>query len=119
MSRGTASMAVTRLVATRNGNSVGNTTLNHRSSPSPAPLKERDGCRRSPARKLSLIHIYMQAWEEKIYLKQEGIEEGREEGEKRVSLLTRQLLKARRYEDLERAAEDPAYRRELYREFGL
>ena len=62
---------------------------------------------------------YMQAWEEKIYLKQEGIEEGREEGEKRVSLLTRQLLKARRYEDLERAAEDPAYRRELYREFGL
>ena len=61
----------------------------------------------------------MQAWEEKIYLKQEGIEEGREEGEKRVSLLTRQLLKARRYEDLERAAEDPAYRRELYREFGL
>ena len=66
---------------------------------------------------------YMQAWEEKIYLKQEGLEdgreEGREEGEKRVSLLTRQLLKARRYEDLERAAEDPAYRRELYREFGL
>ena len=62
---------------------------------------------------------YMQAWEEKIYLKQEGIEEGREEGEKRVSLLTRQLLKDRRYEDLERAAEDPAYRRELYREFGL
>ena len=58
---------------------------------------------------------YMQAWEEKIYLKQEG----REEGETRVSLLTRQLLKARRYEDLERAAEDPAYRRELYREFGL
>ena len=51
MSRGTASMAVTRLVATRNGNSVGNTTLNHKSSPSPAPLKERDGCRRSPARK--------------------------------------------------------------------
>ncbi len=49
----------------------------------------------------------MQAWEEKIYLKQEG----REEGETRVSLLTRQLLKARRYEDLERAAEDPAYRK--------
>ena len=61
---------------------------------------------------------YMQAWEEKIYERMEGKEEGlaegmekgmekgRELGEKRVSALTQCLLKAKRYDDLERAAAD-------------
>ncbi len=74
---------------------------------------------------------YMQAWEEKIYERmegkeeglaegrKEGREEGRELGEQRISALTRHLLKAGRYDDLERAAQDPACREALCREFGL
>ena len=73
----------------------------------------------------------MQAWEEKIYERmegkeeglaegrKEGREEGRELGEQRISALTRHLLKAGRYDDLERAAQDPACREALCREFGL
>ena len=78
---------------------------------------------------------YMQAWEEKIYERMEGkeeglaegmekgmekgIEKGRELGEKRVSALTQCLLKAKRYDDLERAAVDGEYRERLCREYGL
>ena len=74
---------------------------------------------------------YMQAWEEKIYERSEGKEEGlaegmekgmekgRELGEKRVSALTQCLLKAKRYDDLERAAADGEYRERLCREYGL
>ena len=74
---------------------------------------------------------YMQAWEEKIYERMEGKEEGlaegmekgmekgRELGEKRVSALTQCLLKAKRYDDLERAAADGEYRERLCREYGL
>ena len=78
---------------------------------------------------------YMQAWEEKIYERMEGkeeglaegmekgmekgIEKGRELGEKRVSALTQCLLKAKRYDDLERAAVDGEYRERLWREYGL
>ena len=74
---------------------------------------------------------YMQAWEEKIYERMEGKEEGlaegmekgmekgRELGEKRVSALTQCLLKATRYDDLERAAADGEYRERLCREYGL
>ena len=74
---------------------------------------------------------YMQAWEEKIYERREGKEEGlaegmekgmekgRELGEKRVSALTQCLLKAKRYDDLERAAADGEYRERLCREYGL
>ena len=74
---------------------------------------------------------YMQAWEEKIYERMEGKEEGlaegmekgmekgRELGEKRVSALTQCLLKAKRYDERERAAADGEYRERLCREYGL
>ena len=85
----------------------------------------------------------MQAWEEKMYERLEGREEGLAEGhekglteghekglaegraeglelgEKRISALTQNLLSMKRYDDLERALSDPEYRETLYREFGL
>ena len=90
---------------------------------------------------------YMQAWEEKMYERLEGREEGLAEGhekglteghekglaegrasglaeglelgEKRISALTQNLLSMKRYDDLERALSDLEYRETLYREFGL
>ena len=90
---------------------------------------------------------YMQAWEEKMYERLEGREEGLAEGhekglteghekglaegrasglaeglelgEKRISALTQNLLSMKRYDDLERALSDPEYRETLYREFEL
>ena len=90
---------------------------------------------------------YMQAWEEKMYERLEGREEGLAEGhekglteghekglaegrasglaeglelgEKRISALTQNLLSMKRYDDLERALSDPEYRETLCREFGL
>lgn len=90
---------------------------------------------------------YMQAWEEKMYERLEGREEGhasglaegrelgREEGhasglaegraeglelgEKRITALTQNLLSMKRYDDLERALSDPEFRETLCREFGL
>ena len=50
---------------------------------------------------------------------EKGMEKGRELGEKRVSALTQCLLKAKRYDDLERAAADGEYRERLCREYGL
>ena len=90
---------------------------------------------------------YMQAWEEKMYERLEGREEGLAEGhekglteghekglaegrasglaeglelgEKRISALTQNLLSMKRYDDLERALSDLEYRETLYREFEL
>jgi len=70
---------------------------------------------------------YMQAWEEKLLDRQEarreGIEEGREigkaEGEARVNALYEKLVKAKRIDDIVKAADDKEYREELYKEFGL
>ncbi len=90
---------------------------------------------------------YMQAWEEKMYERLEGREEGLAEGhekglteghekglaegrasglaeglelgEKRISALTQNLLSMKRNDDLERALSDLEYRETLYREFEL
>ena len=90
---------------------------------------------------------YMQAWEEKMYERLEGREEGLAEGhekglteghekglaegrasglaeglelgEKRITALTQNLLSMKRYDDLERALSDLEYRETLYREFEL
>ena len=51
--------------------------------------------------------------------KKKGLAEGKKAGEELFGELTNLLLKASRIEDLQRAAEDTAYRRKLYREFGL
>ena len=58
---------------------------------------------------------YMQAWEEKLYERMDGKAEGLAEG----MALAQYLLKAKRYDDLERAVRDPAYRDELCRELDL
>ena len=45
--------------------------------------------------------------------------EGREEGEERLSQLTIMLLRQNRIDDVERMASDAAYRKRLFREFDL
>ena len=53
----------------------------------------------------------------------EGRAEGREEGRAEIiaelNQLTKYLLKAKRYSDLERAAEDIEYQKKLLKEFGI
>ena len=50
---------------------------------------------------------------------EEGEQHGKKLGEDRLSKLNLALIAAKRYEDLERAAKDPAYRNLLYEEFNL
>ena len=56
-------------------------------------------------------------------LKEDAREEGREEGRAEIiaelNQLTNYLLKAKRYNDLERAAEDIEYQKKLLKEFGI
>ena len=42
-----------------------------------------------------------------------------EQGEQKMAVLTKFLLKAGRYEDLERAADDAEYRKKLFKEFDI
>ena len=51
--------------------------------------------------------------------REEGIGIGREEGEEKLNQLYLLLIKQNRMDDLQRAAEDKAFRQTLYREFGL
>lgn len=46
-------------------------------------------------------------------------QENIEHGEERMALLTNQLIKAGRYDDLKRAVDDAGYRRELFQEFEI
>ena len=85
---------------------------------------------------------YMQEWEEKILEKQKAHEEGLEEGRKlglaegrksglaeglekghvelkQTEQLYRLLIQQSRLEDIERAMNDPEYKKKLYEEFGL
>ena len=50
---------------------------------------------------------------------QQGLERGRDEGEDRLNRLNLRLITDNRYEDLERAAQDKAYREQLYKEYHL
>lgn len=50
---------------------------------------------------------------------EQGIEQGLEQGEKKMALLTKYLVKAGRFQDLERAAEDEVFRKQLFQEFGI
>ena len=52
-------------------------------------------------------------------LKEDAREEGREEIRAELNQLTKYLLKAKRYNDLERAAEDIEYQKKLLKEFGI
>ena len=49
----------------------------------------------------------------------EGREEGRAEIIAELNQLTKYLLKAKRYNDLERAAKDIEYQNKLLKEFGI
>ena len=50
---------------------------------------------------------------------EKGIQEGRLEGQNILGALTTKLLDAGRTEDLRLAAQDPAYREKLYKEFEI
>ena len=49
----------------------------------------------------------------------EGLDEARAEIIAELNQLTKCLLKAKRYSDLERAAEDIEYQKKLLKEFGI
>ena len=51
--------------------------------------------------------------------KAEGKIEGKAEGENLMALLVKKLLDQSRIEDVKRASEDKAYRRQLMKEFGI
>ena len=52
-------------------------------------------------------------------LKEDAREEGRTEIIAELNQLTKYLLKAKRYNDLERAAKDIEYQNKLLKEFGI
>ena len=52
-------------------------------------------------------------------LKEDAREEGRSEIIAELNQLTKYLLKAKRYNDLERATEDIEYQKKLLKEFGI
>lgn len=52
-------------------------------------------------------------------LRQEGFEEGREEGEARLASLMTKLKDLNRVDDVFKAASDSEFREKLYKEFGL
>ena len=52
-------------------------------------------------------------------LKEDAREEGRAEIIAELNQLTKYLLKAKSYNDLERAAEDIEYQKKLLKEFGI
>ena len=47
------------------------------------------------------------------------MEEGRKEGERRITVLYKSLLEDGRTKDLRRTVEDDAYRSTLYKEYGI
>lgn len=49
----------------------------------------------------------------------ENIVQGIELGEQKMAILTKQLIKAGRFSDLEQATENNKYRQKLYQEFGI
>lgn len=51
--------------------------------------------------------------------REQGLKEGREQGEGRFAELTQRLLQDKRYMDLEKSATDPEYRQKLYKEYQV
>ena len=66
---------------------------------------------------------YMQSWEEKILIKQEGIAEGIVEGERigleRINRLNQKLIEQGRFDDLTKAVSDSVYQKKLLKEFKI
>ncbi len=72
------------------------------------------------------IEMSIFEYDEEMHMRQvreEGLEEGLtlgwKEAEERINKLYDKLLEQNRGEDLKRAVKDTAYRRELFKEFGL
>ena len=53
---------------------------------------------------------------EERHAREEGLAEGRKEGQNRILLMNQRLIQEKRYEDLERASRDDAYRERLLAE---
>ena len=73
-----------------------------------------------------VLHMILTTYDKDLYektLKEDAREEGREEGRAEIiaelNQLTKYLLKAKRYNDLERAAKDIEYQKKLLKEFGI
>ena len=62
---------------------------------------------------------YMQAWEEKILIKQEGIAEGKQIGVEQINRLNQRLIEQGRFDDLTKAASDKVYQEKLLKEFEI
>ena len=62
---------------------------------------------------------YIQTWEEKILIKQEGIAEGKQIGVEQINRLNQRLIEQGRFEDLTKAASDKVYQEKLLKEFEI
>ena len=60
---------------------------------------------------------YIQTWEEKILIKQEGIAEGKQIGVEQINRLNQRLIEQGRFDDLTKAASDKVYQEKLLKEF--
>ena len=62
---------------------------------------------------------YMQSWEEKILIKQEGIAEGERIALERINRLNQKLIEQGRFDDLTKATSDSNYQKKLLKEFKI
>ena len=62
---------------------------------------------------------YIQTWEEKILIKQEGIAEGKQIGVEQINRLNQRLSEQGRFDDLTKAASDKVYQEKLLKEFEI
>ena len=62
---------------------------------------------------------YIQTWEEKILIKQEGIAEGKQIGVEQIDRLNQRLIEQGRFDDLTKAASDKVYQEKLLKEFEI
>ena len=62
---------------------------------------------------------YMQSWEEKILIKQEGIAEGERIALERINRLNQKLIEQGRFDDLTKAVSDSVYQKKLLTEYKI
>ena len=62
---------------------------------------------------------YMQSWEERILIKQEGNPEGERIGLERINRLNQKLIEQGRFDDLTKAVSDSIYQKKLLKEFKI
>ena len=62
---------------------------------------------------------YIQTWEEKILIKQEGIAEGKQIGVEQINRLNQRLIEQGSFDDLTKAASDKVYQEKLLKEFEI